>query len=416
MKAGLTGAQLLAWGDLDAARRGRRWLVWLVALAAGLGAAALAGDQAGWWRGERGLPGRGLVALVLLAGFVPPMFAAPYRMFWRRDSALLARLPIAGGALWYVAVVRAARAAGLGLVAVAPTVAMMTWAVPAVGLRTAALAGALAVATVGLVPAVCLAAAWLVTTGKLHALASSMAGEYRVESSTALGALPGAVIAGAVVAVLYARPWLGDGVDLGGPIALAVLVGGALVGGALATVAAPTVYPLAMREVAALDRQTHAHLEIHPPTALERAVRDRLGADAAPVFDRLARLVRRRYPLVVFAGVVIAAALVIVGASRPADTTPWLVGCGALAGVLGRWLAGAVTRPPIELVRSTATLPIAAAAAARARRAYVGLWAGGFVLIPGAIALALLGAPLVPSLALVGAVLVGALLVPRPRE
>lgn len=383
-----------------------------MALVAGIGGAALAGERAGWWRGERGLPGSGLVATVLLAGFVPVMFAAPYRMFWRRDAAILARLPIPGGALWWVAIVRAARAAGIATVVVAPTLALVAWVDAASGLRGAALAGALILATIGLVPGACLAAAWLVTAGKMDVLARSVAGEYRLESATAMGAVPGATMAGVVVAVVYAAPWLTDGGDLAGPIAIAIVAGGALVAGIAATIAAPAVYPLAMREVAALDRQAYAHLEIHPPTRLERVVRDRLGADARPVFDRIARLVRRRYPLVVFAGVMLAVTLLAVGGSRPAEPLPWLVGCGAGAGLLGRWLIGAVARPPVELARSTATLPVTAGAVARARRAYVGLWLGAFVVVPWLGAASLLGWPLVPVLGFVGAAALGALVVP----
>ncbi len=408
----MTGRELLAWGDLEAARRGRRWAPWAIAVAVGLAAAALAGDRAGWWRGDRGLPGPSLLAALLLVGYVPVMFAAPYRMFWRRDAAILARLPISGAALWWVAVVRSVRAAGLATVTVVPTIALLTWVEPAVGGRFAALAAALALATVGLLPAVCLGAAWLVTTGKMDALASSVAGEYRVESSTAMGALPGFAIAGTIVGVIYSRPWMFDGSAIGGPITIAVVGSLAVVLAVVATRAAPAAYPLAMREVAALDRQAHAHLEIHPITAVERQVRDRLGVDAGAVFDRLARLLRRRYPLVVFAGVVLAATFVIVGAAAPAEPVAWLVGCGAAVGLLGRWLAVALARPPIELPRSTATLPVSTAAVTQARRAYVGLWLLVFAVGPAAVGLTLLGWPPGPALAMVGGAALGALVVP----
>ena len=406
------GARLLAWGDLDAARRGRRWLPWAMALVAGAAGAALAAQRAGWFRGERGVPGTGLVVAVLLAGFVPVMFAAPYRMFWRRDASIMARLPIPGGALWWAAIVRAARAALMAAIVVAPTLALIASVDLASGLRGAALAGALVAATIGLLPGVSLAAAWLVTAGKADVLASSVAGEHRLESTTVMGALPGATIAGVIVAMIYAGPWLFDGGDLAGPIAVAIIAGGAILAGLGGSVAAPAVYPLAMREVAALDRQAYAHLEIHPPTRLERLVRDRLAPGPASVFDRIARLIRRRYPLVVFAGVVIAATLLIVGIARPAEPLPWLVGCGAGAGLLGRWLAGAVARPPIELQRSTAMLPVSPADVVRARRAYVGLWLAIFIVIPGLVAATLLGWPAVPVIAFAGAAIVGALIVP----
>ncbi|HVV83640.1 MAG TPA: hypothetical protein VHE35_11255, partial [Kofleriaceae bacterium] len=354
-------------------------------------------------------PGTGVVVAVLLADFVPVMFAAPYRMFWRRDAHILARLPIPGAALWWVALVRAARAALLGAIVVAPTLVALAWIDPASGARGAALAGALVVATIALLPGICLAAAWLVATGRMEQLASSMAGDYRVENTTVMGALPGATIAGVVVGVLYAAPWIVGGRGAAGPIATGVIVGAALVAGAAATAAARTVYPLAMREVAALDRQAYAHLEIHGATFLERLVRGRLGAGAAPVFDRIARLVRRRYPLVVFAGVVLAATLLVVGGVRPAEPLPWLVGCGAAAGLLARWLGRAVARAPIELPRSTAMLPVAPHDVRRARTAYVGLWTSLFVIVPAAIAATLLRWPAVPMLAFAGAALLGVL-------
>jgi hypothetical protein len=110
--------------------------------------------------------------------------------------------------------------------------------------------------------------------------------------------------------------------------------------------------------------------------------------------------------------VVLAATLVIVGGVAPAEPLPWLVGCGAGAGVLGRWLTGAVARPPVELPRSTAVLPVTTADVARARRAYVGLWLGLFVIAPALVAATLLGWPAAPTLGFVGAAAAGALIVP----
>ena len=80
--------------------------------------------------------------------------------------------------------------------------------------------------------------------------------------------------------------------------------------------------------------------------------------------------------------------LVIIGLARPADPTPWLVAVLAGAGMYAIALAGRLFRPPIELPRLAATLPIAAAARTRAKIAWVVAWSVVFVLIPLAFAAA----------------------------
>ncbi len=407
--SGLTGRELLAWGDLEARRRGGA-PAWLVAGGLGLAIAAEVARRAGWFEGARALPGTTLVVAVLLAAFVPAMFGAPYRMFWRRDAALLARLPVDGRALWYVAVARAARAAGRSAVVVAPTLGLIAAVDVTTAARAAALAATMAVAAIALVPAVCLAAADLVATGKARGLAAAVSGgEVALPTTTWLGGLPATAIAGVVLAAIYGAPWLGDGGGLAGPIGMGVVVGGALAAGAWATAAAARVYPLAMREVAALDRQIHAHLEIHPPTALERVVRDRLGP-AAPIHDRLARLVRRRYPLVVFAGAAGGATLIVVGLAAPAELVAWLGVTAAALGFLAGWLSRALARPPLELPRLTATLPVTAASVAAARTAYVATWVALFLAAPAAIAAALSARPLAAAVTTAIAATAGALL------
>ncbi len=268
----------------------------------------------------------------------------------------------------------------------------------------------MALAAIALVPAVCLAAAHMVATGKASGLASAVGGgEVALPTTTWLGGLPATAIAGVVVAAIYAAPWIVDGVDQAGPIGLGVVGVAALAAGAWATSVAPRSYPLAMREVAALDRQIHAHLEIHPPTMIERLVRDRLGA-AAPIHDRLARLVRRRYPLVVFAGAAGGATLVIIGLARPAELVAWLGVVTAALGFLAGWLVRALTRPPLELPRLTATLPVSEQSVATARTAYVATWAVMFALVPSTIAVALSGRPLAASITAAAGALAGLLL------
>lgn len=404
-----TGKELLAWGDLDEQRRGRA-PAWIAVAVAGLVLGAEVARRAGWFEGVRALPSSELILAVLVAGFVPAMFGAPYRMFWRRDAALLARLPVPGAALWYVALVRAARAAAKSVVAVAPALAVVAVGDAAVAARAAAVAGALAIAAVALVPSVCLAAAYMVASGKARGLASSVGGgEVELPTTTWLGGLPAIAMAGVVVPAIYAAPWIADGAGTTGPIALAVIAGASLLAVALATTAAPRIYPLAMREVAALDRQIHAHLEIEPPTSIERAVGARLGA-AAPVHDRLARLMRRRYPLALFAVVLGCVVALAIGIWPPAELVAWLAPVAAGLGFVVGWASRAVTRPPLELPRLTAMQPISAAAVARAQRAYVGTWLVLYAAIPLAVPVATAGRPLVAAVTAVVGVVAGGLL------
>ena len=405
----LTGPELLRWGDLEEQRRGRA-PAWIAAGLAGIALAAEVARRAGWFEGVRALPSTTMIVAVLLACFVPAMFGAPYRMFWRRDAALLARLPVTGAALWYVALRRAARAAAKSAFAAVPSLAVVAIGDVEVAARAAAAAAMMAVAAIALVPSVCLAAAHLVATGKARGLAASVGGgDVALPTTTWLGGLPAMAMAGVVLAVIYTGPWIAGGVDEAGPAALGVVAVASAIAAALATRAAPRTYPLAMREVAALDRQVHAHLEIHPPTMIERLVRDRLG-DAGPVHDRLARLVRRRYPLAVFAGVVGAIAAVGVGFAAPDELAAWLGGIAGATGFVGGWLSRAVARPPLELPRLTAMLPIAPAWVGRARRAYVATWALLFVVAPAGIAAAASGRPDVAAASAAIGALAGALL------
>ncbi|HUQ00904.1 MAG TPA: hypothetical protein VM261_00355 [Kofleriaceae bacterium] len=406
---GLSGKELLAWGDLDEQRRGRA-PAWIAAGVIGLVLGAEMARRAGWLDGVYGVPSSTMIVAVLLAAFVPAMFGAPYRMFWRRDSPLLARLPIAGAALWYVAVVRAGRAAARSVVAVAPSLVVIAVGEPAIAARVAAFAAVMSVAAIALLPAVCLAAAFMVATGKATGLASAVGGgEVELPTTTWLGGLPATAIAGVVLAAIYGAPWMIDGVDSAGPIGLGIIAVAAVAAGAWGTSAAPKTYPLAMREVAALDRQIHAHLEIHPPTMVERAVRDRLGA-AAPLHDRLARLLRRRYPLVVFAGAAGAATMVVIGLARPSELVAWLGAVSAGLGFLAGWLSRALARPPLELPRLTATLPVTPASVSTARTAYVGTWAALYLVVPTAIAAGISGRPVAAAITAAAGAVAGLLL------
>jgi hypothetical protein len=78
--------------------------------------------------------------------------------------------------------------------------------------------------------------------------------------------------------------------------------------------------------------------------------------------------------------------LVIAGLARPADPLTWLVGVVAGMTLYAVVLAGRLGRPPIELPRLSATLPIPPAAIARAKLAWVVGWTTVFLLVPLAFA------------------------------
>jgi hypothetical protein len=156
-----------------------------------------------------------------------------------------------------------------------------------------------------------------------------------------------------------------------------------------------------LRDVSALDRQRLATLEIRPPTGIEHAI-GRLAGDAALPYGKDARLVRRRYPMAFALGSLAFLVLAIVGLSQPADPVPWLTATIAAAAAYAIALAGRLRRPPIELPRLSATLPITAAAAARAKLAWVLGWWTIFVAVPGLFA-ALRQTDPAPGLALVAA-------------
>jgi hypothetical protein len=114
---------------------------------------------------------------------------------------------------------------------------------------------------------------------------------------------------------------------------------------------------------------------------------------------------RRRYPLAVFAGALGGAILVVIGVARPTELVAWLGTVSAALGFLAGWLTRALARPPLELPRLTATLPVAPGSVSTAQTAYVATWAMLYLVAPSAIAVALSGRVVAASItAAVGAV------------
>lgn len=373
----LSSRRLLHWGDLDTRRRRQAGklglLAWVARIALGAGLAALVARQA---EVDPVLASRLiLAALVVFYTFV--MFGAPFRMYWRIDSPLLARLPIPGRALFDVALIRSLRASAAAAIVVVPAAAALAL-VPEVGrelaLRHLALWGAVALASALLLPAVALGAGALVVGGKAQSLMSAVGGgEVAAPPSAWLGVLPGFASSWIVLAVIGSAGWVtGADETIVGPAAplLGGIAAASLLAALAARAAAANVMPQAVREVAALDVQRLAHLEIHPPTAIERAVERFLAPGAALVHSKDARLLRRRFPMAFVAGAVTTLALWIVAAVGPDSPWIWATTLVAAFAAYGALMAHRLVTPPIEL-RYLATLPIAPADARRAKAAYL---------------------------------------------
>jgi hypothetical protein len=422
----VTSREFIRWSRLHEKRSGHTRRGWLIAIVAGI---ALAGFV--YWRADIAGPVAASRAWLAgtLAAFALAFMRVPFHLYWRQDAALLAQLPIGGGALFDAAWLRCIRAALATLLTVligAIPLALLDsqavqWAtrelsttpiagppVPALtpldfALRHGLLAGVFALVAACLMPAIATWAASLVAHGKdALELATKLGGApaRRLEtsehapvqapgsSSAILGAIPGFAATVVIVLVLITTPWLHNleaalsaSAVLGGLAAASVLLL------AVVRARAPRVMGTILRDVSALDRQRLATLEIRPPTAIERLVASMLGEAALP-YRKDARLMRRRYPMAFALGALCFLVLVIIGLAQPADPAPWLIVVLAGAGMYAIALAGRLFKPPIELPRLAATLPITAAARTRAKIAWIVAWSIVFVAIPLAFAAA----------------------------
>jgi len=403
----VTSAEFLRWSALAERRARAGWWTSPLAIAVIAGAAI-----AGWvaWRQDAagfGAGSNGWLAAALVAYFVAFM-RVPFHLYWRTDAALLAQLPIEGGPLFDAALVRCVRAAATTTLAVVLGVLPLAQHSLDLALRHAAFAGALGMAAAGLLPAVATWAAMLVAIGQRDdrvqkaRAAAGISASSGPPSTAALGALPGFAATVVVVLVLLGYGWLtARTATLPAPLVLAAIAVTSGVAIVAARRSARHTMGTILRDVSALDRQRLAHLEIHPPTALERALA-KLAGDGALAYAKDARLVRRRFPMAFALGALAFLVLAIVGLARPDDPAPWLASTLGGATIYGIALAGRLWSPPIELPRLTATLPLAAAAIARAKLVWIAGWWTIFVAAPGLFAALRQPEPL-PGLALVGA-------------
>ncbi|MEO7735379.1 MAG: hypothetical protein ABIY55_30780, partial [Kofleriaceae bacterium] len=327
----------------------------------------------------------------------------PFHIYWRADAPLLAQLPIEGRPLFDAALTRCMRAAEATTIAVG--IGLLPLLREADGemlvARHVAYAVTLGLAAALLLPGVTVGAAALVVQGggaKALRAATALAGAPgRVKTEPAsqvtppsspaaiLGALPGFAASVVIVAMLFGAPWLLDeAASAPAPIILGVIVV-ISIAAAFAARAGASVMGRVLRDVSALDRQRLATLEIKPPTPIEQAIAGRLGA-AAPPYRKDARLMRRRYPMAYALGALVFIVLVIVGIAQPDDPTPWLTVAVGGAAIYGLGLATRLARPPIELARLSATLPLTPTAQARAKLAWLLGWWSIFVAAPAVFA------------------------------
>jgi hypothetical protein len=254
----------------------------------------------------------------------------------------------------------------------------------AIAARHAAFAGALGIAAALLLPAVSVGAAALVVQGgaqRVLEAATALGGApgRKRESAppptspgTLLGALPGFAAMIVFVAVLLVEPWLLDAAASPAPVVLAAIAALGVAAGAAAR-RNSAVMAQVLRDVSALDRQRLATLEIKPPTPIERAI-GRLIGEAALPYHKDARLMRRRFPMAFALGALVFIVVIVVGLARPDDAMPWLTAAIAGAAIYGLVLARRLRRPPIELVRLSAALPLGERLRRRARLAWLLGW------------------------------------------
>jgi len=318
----------------------------------------------------------------------------PFHLYWRADAALLAQLPIEGGPLLDAALWRCVKSALWTTLVVAVGAAPLAQVSTELFLRHLAVAGALGLAAALFLPAVAVWAASLVAVSqgdRVQALrvATGIDRERRPEtasppapSTAALGAFPGFASSLIFVGILISSSWLtGGSPNVPMPIVLASIAGASILAILTTRATAPRVMGTILRDVSALDRQRLAMLEIHPPSAIERAIA-RLIGDAALAYSKDARLMRRRYPMAYALGALVFIVLVIVGISRPADPIPWQTATLVGATLYALSLTGRLDRAPIELPKLSATLPITDSSRRLAKLAWILGWWTIFVLAP----------------------------------
>ncbi len=322
-----------------------------------------------------------------VSGYVIGVFGAPFRLFWRRDSKLLASLPLPGRslfalALWrsHLAALRVSIALLCGLVALG---ALGDWAV-ARRLLVPMILGFAGAAWLG--PAAALAAGAIVASEKAQAMLASMGGEFQAPRTTWLSVFPGLAATAVLIALIACASWTLGERPPGGSITLIICLGVLvpLIALMWAWARANRVVPQAVREVALLDQEILAHVERSTPSMLERSmIAMRLPDSTKLLATKDASLSRRRYPSPYFLVPCGIAALWIVAATKPSAYLAW---GGSLLLVLLAYavvMARRTLLEPIEIPSLLRTLPVAHTKAISAKWALAQLRIGMIVLLGG---------------------------------
>lgn len=407
----MDASRLRHWGDLEeqrrrAARTGLGALSpWVYSILAGLLMAFIVGRAVGVFGADlaSGSNLRSALNLWLAAvacAHVIVLLAAPFRMYWRHDSALLGRTAVAGRPLFVLALVRSARAAAKVALPCAMGALMLAFGPGGaweIALRHLVLVG-IAFAWAALFgPAVALAAGAVVASDSARAALSSLAGEFRPPDTSWLGVLPGFAGTLLVILLIVLVDW-SRGLATTPSTLLTVGAAVPLLSGAWALRSADAVMVGALREVSALDQERLAHIYRTKPSAIERLVGKSLGSPGArALVEKDASLARRRFPIPFFFGVMGVIVSWILAAVAPADLTLWAGTICAGLGVYGVVMARRYVQPPIEHMRYVRTLAISESDLLRAKRAHLLLWVMSYMVIGAVPVVIRSAAPLVAA-------------------
>ncbi len=322
-----------------------------------------------------------------VSGYVISVFGAPFRLFWRRDSKLLASLPLPGRSLFALALWRSHQAAiRVSVALLCGLVALGAFGDPKVALRLMVPMALGFAGSAWLGPAAALAAGAIVASDKAQAMLANMGGEFQAPRTTWLSVFPGLAATAVLIALIACASWtLGDRPP-GGSITLIIGLGVLVPLTTLmwAWARANRVVPQAVREVALLDQEILAHVERSTPSILERSmIGMRLRDSATLLAVKDASLSRRRYPSPYFLVPCGIAGLWIVAATGPVAYLAWggslLLSLLAYAVVMAR----RTCLEPVEIAALLQTLPVSPADMMRAKWMLAQLRIGTIALLGG---------------------------------